>query len=182
MRLAEGWRSALVEDVELGRRRGGAEGQREAAAPVVVMQPVEDTSRELVLTDENALDLEPPPRLVEPGLVRPCAAVDVVVDDVAVVVGVIEPGELADALVTSARDRNAARSRRAARDRGSRACRCPRRGSRRAGSHCRSSCSGSSGCPRAGSRHPPRARRWASRTGCGGSRRLARTSTPSPAV
>ncbi len=105
-RLARRSRSLGVDDVQLGRQRGCAEGEREPAASLVVVEAVENAACELALTDEHALDREPSSRLVETCLVRPGAAVDVVLDDVAVVLDVRDPRELTRAIVAQPVDRH----------------------------------------------------------------------------
>jgi len=67
---------------------------------------VKDAALELALPDQDALDLESPRWLVEPRLVRPGAAVDVVDRRVPIALEMDEVLELAHSLVHEALDRD----------------------------------------------------------------------------
>ena len=98
------------------RRQPGARGAASVSSPcrttrrsgrsLVVVEAVEHAAGELALADEHSLDRERARRLVERAGVDPRAAVDVVGQRVAVAVEVVDPLELADALVRETGDRD----------------------------------------------------------------------------
>ncbi len=92
--------------MDLGRARRRTERGDEATASAVVVEPVQDATGELALSDEHAVDRERERPLVERSGIRPRAAVDVVRQRVPVGVEVLEPLELADSFVSEAGDRD----------------------------------------------------------------------------
>ena len=160
-----------VQHVDLRGQRRRAEGEREPTALLVVVEAVEDAAGELALADEHALDRQAPRGLVEPGAVRPRAAVDVVEERVAIPVEVHEPLELAQTLVPDALDGDRLDLARPLEVEEADAACVVVRGSRRAGARYRSPRSGASAHRAAGTRGPRRARRAASRRGLAGHRR-----------